>query len=155
LITSPRVSTGTINYETGAFSITFDDPVTSAYKVVIRYQTGSNDEVEIAAGDGYETTFTGALKRNVSPSFITVLREGIEVGEDDGAGAIIDNGSGEISGGTINYATGDIQILFTTAPGSEEMVSVNYYYENQDIETALDEMLLMGVKEITVEESED
>lgn len=155
LITSPRVSTGTINYETGAFSITFDDPVTSAYKVVIRYQTGSSDEIEIAAGDGYETTFTGALKRNVSPSFITVLREGIEVGEDDGAGAIIDNGSGEISGGTINYATGDIQILFTTAPGSEEMVSVNYYYENQDIETALDEMLLMGVKEITVEESED
>ena len=155
LITSPRVSTGTINYETGAFSITFDDPVTSAYKVVIRYQTGSSDEVEIEAGDGYETTFTGALKRNVSPSFITVLREGIEVGEDDGAGAIIDNGSGEISGGTINYATGDIQILFTTAPGSEEMVSVNYYYENQDIETALDEMLLMGVKEITVEESED
>lgn len=151
LVTTPRVTGGTINYATGAFSITFNGtgpPATE--KVVIQYQTGAAASTIIGDGDAVETDFTGILERNLSPSFIDIYREGILVGSDDGAGNIIDGGGGDISGGTVNYTTGDIEVQFASAPASEAQISAEYYYENQDIETSLDQMLLMGVKTVSV-----
>lgn len=147
LVATPRVTGGTINYETGAFSITFNGEVDASYRVLIRYQTGVPKSNQIGVGNDSDTTFTAVIERHVSPGFVTILIEGEEVGEDDGNGNIVDNGSGEVSGGTINYATGDIQVQFVSAPVDDADITADYYYENQDLVPALDQMLLMGNKE--------
>jgi hypothetical protein len=151
LIASPRVTGGSTDYETGTFSITFDVAPTANDKVIIRYQTGVPDTEVIGVGTGAATTFTGVIERNVSPDFVEILQEGVKVGEDDGAGNIVDSGSGVISGGTVNYATGDVQVVFSTPPAANLEVAVRYYFERQDLLVSLNQMLLMGLKEIEVE----
>jgi hypothetical protein len=153
LAASPKVLAGAgsvIDYELGTFSITFDAIVTAAYEVVIEYQTGAEATAVIGVGDDAEVTFTGVLERNLSPGFVEIYEEGTLVATDDGAGSLVDAGGGRVTSGTVAYTMGDVQVLFTSAPADETEVSVNYYYENQDLEPELEQMLLMGKKTVSV-----
>lgn len=155
LVASPRVTSGTVNYTDGSFSIGFNAAVTAAYRVIVRYQTGSPKSQQIGVGDGIDTTFTSVLERNLSPNFVQILIDGTVVGYDDGAGTFVDAGGGIVSGGTVNYETGDIQVQFTTAPADDSNITSDYYYENQDLAPGIDQMILMGKKEITLDSVSD
>jgi hypothetical protein len=82
---------------------------------------------------------------------VKIYEEGILVGEDDGAGAIVDTGGSRISGGSVNYTTGDIQVTFVTFPDDESEISSTFHYEFPDIEVGVDQMILMGNKNVTTE----
>lgn len=154
LVADPRVSGGTVNYETGAYSISFTTNVTTAYRIVLKYQTGIVKSKVFGVGDGSSTTFTGVLERNLSSGFVEIYEEGIKVGEDDGSGNIVDSGGSRISGGSVNYVTGDIQVVFAApAPADETEISSIFYYEFPDIEVGVGQMILMGNKYVTTEVS--
>lgn len=154
LVASPKVSTGSQNYVTGAYSVTFDAAVSSAYRVVLKYQTGIEKSKIFGVGDGAATTFTGVLERNLSPGFVRIYEEGLYVAYDDGAGNIVDEGGGRVSGGSVNYVTGDVQVQFNAPPPADENeISSVFHYEFPDLEVGIDQMLLMGNKYVTAEVS--
>ena len=151
VVAPPRVTGGTINYTTGVFSITFNGAVTADYEVLVRYQTATQKEKVIGVGDTIDTVFTSVLERNLSPSFVDIYREGILIGSDDGAGAIVDAGGGVLVGGSVDYDTGDVQVTFVAAPATDAEISARFYFENPDVEVGVDQMVLMGIKEVSVE----
>lgn len=152
LIASPRITSGSVDYSDGTFSITFDTDPSSNYKVVIRYQTGVPDSATIGVGDGAEDTFTAVIERNLSKGFIQILLEGTVIGEDDGSGNIVNvAGSSLIQDGEVNYATGDIQVEFVSPPDVDLEITSDFYYENQDILVSLSQMIVSGKKDIDVE----
>lgn len=151
LVASPKVSGTSIDYSTGAYVLNFDGAITSAYRIILKYQTGIPRTKVFGVGDGIVTAFTGVLEKSLSPGFIEIFEEGIKVGDDDGAGNIVDSGGGRISSGTVNYVTGDIQVDFVTAPATEVEVSSTFYFEFPDLEVGIDQMLLMGTKFVTAE----
>ena len=153
LVASPRVTGGTVNYETGVYTLTFDAVVAVTYKIIVKYQTGIRKSKVFGVGDGAAVTFTGVLERNLSSGFVKIYEEGILVGEDDGSGNIVDTGGSRISGGSVNYTTGDIQVVFVSFPADESEISSIFYYEFPDIEVGVDQMILMGGKNITTEVS--
>ena len=151
LVNDPRVSTGTISYDTGTYSVTFTAVVPVTHRIILKYQTGVQQTKVFGGGDGAATTFTGVLKRSLSPNYVEIYEEGILVGTDDGSGNIVDSGGGRISSGDVNYLTGDIQVVFVTAPIDESEVSSKFHYEFPDVEVGIDQMILMGRKDVTTE----
>ena len=85
---------------------------------------GGSSDLSFGLGDTSETNFIGVLP-NVPVLINTVIVkvDGAEQGTDDGAGNI--TGAG-ISTGTVDYATGDIDVTFSSPPGLDEVVSATY-----------------------------
>jgi len=152
LIASPRVTSGTVGYSDGSFSIVFDTDPTTDYKVIIRYQTGVPDSATVGVSDGIEDTFGAVIERNLSKGFIQILLEGTVIGIDDGAGNIINSpGSSLLNAGEVNYASGDLEVGFVSPPDADLEITCDFYYENPDILVSLSQMIVTGKKDIDVE----
>ena len=153
VVANPRVTGGTVDYDTGTFSITLNAVVTALYRVIIRYQTMVEDTKVFGVGTGAVAVFTGVLEPNLSPNNIDIYREGILVGSDDGAGALVDAGNAVITGGSVDYTSGDIQVTFVANPDSGQQISSIFYRKNADIEVSVGQMILMGIKDVSAEEA--
>lgn len=152
LVASPRVTGGSVNYGTGVYTLSFNAAVSPAYRIRVKYQTGIRRSKVFGVGDGAATTFSGVLERSLSPGFAQIYEEGILVAADDGSGVIVDAGGGRVSGGSVNYVTGDVQVVFNVpAPLDDSEVSAVFYYEFPDIEVSVGQMVLMGNKYVTTE----
>lgn len=151
LVASPRVTGGSINYETGVYTLTFNAVVAATHRIIVKYQTGIQKSKVFGVGDGAVSTFTGVLERSLSSGFVFIYEEGILVGEDDGSGNIVDTGGSRISSGSVNYTTGDVQVVFVSPPADESEISSIFHYEFPDIEVGVDQMILMGNKDVTTE----
>lgn len=81
----------------------------------------------IGIGDAIEVQFVFTIPFfPIEPSSADVMVDGVSQGTDDGAGNL--TGAG-IASGTINYATGAIDVTFNSAPGAGEYVEVDYTIE--------------------------
>lgn len=143
---------GSMNYTNGEYVLNFIGTIPVTTRVILKYQTGVQKSKVFGVGDAALTTFSGVLERNLSPTYVGIYEEGIQVGVDDGNNNIVDfGGSGRISGGSVNYVTGDVQVVFVSAPADGLEVSSTFHYEFGDISVGLDQMLLMGRKDVTTE----
>lgn len=83
----------------------------------------------VGTGDGSETNFTDTLNE------ITGVRTAIYVRVTDGTETFVDDRNGNLVGnlggtGTVNYATGAIDVTFNTAPSNLQAITADYYYED-------------------------
>lgn len=74
------------------------------------------DDQRIATADGNRTTFRRRINTPITPDTCQVLQNGELLGNDDGAGNILDNAGNII--GAINYTTGDCSLIFGVPPDS-------------------------------------
>lgn len=91
------------------------DPISSISQVIFIGDGSANTTGAISTGWESVTPYTNAL----APFSITVT-QGSDTAVDDGAGSI--TSSGNISGGSVNYATGVITVTFTAAPSAGENI---------------------------------
>jgi len=132
--------TGTIDYETGAYSVTFDAAPAIGDDILADYQEGFVELDEaLDTGDGDETDFDGTLETSmVVPSTFKVIVGGVLIAEDDGKGSLDDTGSTTyvVDDGSINYVTGEWTVEFTDedtlGDGDAMKASYNYYDEIDD-----------------------
>lgn len=86
------------------------------------------DDPSLGEGDGTKKSFSGKLQyKPVIPGTLTVVA-GTVVGSDDGAGNI----KGDGVSGTVNYATGEVSVSFSTAPASGTVVKATYRYDQEN-----------------------
>lgn len=104
------------------------------------------DGESIGIGDGTRTNFSTTLAYTpVRPGTIAVTAGGVTG---------LDNGQGTISGtgisGTIDYATGAINVTFTAAPAADVVVSTAYNYDMDLSEVGVPQVDL-DLKSISIE----
>lgn len=112
--------TGTINYATGAISLTLSSAPTSG-TVTVAYTNASE---MTGAINGTNHVFTLALD-------LQIARGSVKVTGTNSSQVLTDNGLGVLSGngtGTVNYITGAISVTFTTAPLSNSFVYATYAF---------------------------
>jgi len=97
--------------------------------------TGSSVVDTIGTGNGSQTTFSATLSRTpVTPCGLLLLVGGTVTAGDDCAGPVSStptntgNFHGNVNAGTstINYSTGSVTIVFSTAPASGAAISIQY-----------------------------
>lgn len=92
-------------------------------------QYGTLDQCKLLGlGDGTKTTFTLTVgmplkKGSGSGGYVRVLLDRMEVAKDNGSGAIF---GVMVNQSTVNYDTGEIQVVFNTAPAAGLEVHVTY-----------------------------
>jgi hypothetical protein len=127
-ITGAGIMAGTVDYVTGAVSVTFSAPPAAGVEVRCDYDTQissgipPSDILVVGTGNGAMTTFANSLSTPVMPGTLRVTAGGV-IGLDDEAGNITGVG---ITTGTINYATGAVSITYTAAPGAGVQVVADY-----------------------------
>ena len=118
-LTGAGISSGTINYATGEISVTFATP---PYDLHIT-------NASLGTGDGALTSFSGTAFTPVKSKSVQIVADKI-VAHDDGSGNL--SGTG-VQSGSVDYATGAMNITFTTAPNQGISVLASYDYNNQGI----------------------
>jgi len=73
----------------------------------------------IGTGDGTTTTFSGSFQAPVEPGTI-LITDGTQTLKDDGYGNLYGDGSGKV-----NYATGDVEATFESAPANGASITAN------------------------------
>lgn len=118
---------GTINYATGAYSVTFFVAPKNGVNVYADY-IGLLDAVsaeDIGAGDGTEKEWEGFLaETKVVPRSVYFYTN------DTTPLTLHDDGNGNLTGddgaGTINYETGEYYVEFDTAPANTKTIKADY-----------------------------
>lgn len=101
-----------------------------------------NIDENIATGNASTTVFastdSGAAVLTflpIRPNKVLIYEAGIEVGQDDGSGNIVNvTGSTKITegaGSVINYTTGAWTVTFATAPANNAAILANYNYDTE------------------------
>ncbi len=143
-ITGTNITSGTINYTTGAYSITFNaSPNAPAINTGIDIQYG------IKIGVGNNTTTPGTLQIPVTGSFgLDIKRRSVLVGASttplqlseqfdvpapDGlTGNLANSTPGNVTAGTITYATGAITgLTFTSAVAPTDDIWVRWEWDDE------------------------
>jgi hypothetical protein len=79
----------------------------------------------LGKGDGKTRTFTAKLRRIPLTKFtLRILINNVPVAGDFGSGTL--RGSAVTAASTINYATGDLKVIFATAPPAGASLTMNY-----------------------------
>ena len=109
----------------------------------------TNDVIDgesIGLGDGSKQTFSTSL------GYTPIRKNSVVV---NAAGTLVtDNGDGTLTGtgvtGTIDYATGEISVTFTTAPAAETVITAEYRYD-MDMTTVGFSQVDLDLKSISIE----
>jgi hypothetical protein len=89
---------------------------------------GGSTSKNFGLGDTSETNFVTVLENiPILLDSVIIKIDDVQIAIDDGAGAIVgDPTPGDISAGTIDYATGDLDITFSSAPALDAVISATY-----------------------------
>lgn len=120
-LTGSGVSSGSINYTTGAATITYVAAPASGAAITVNYSQGANITGESVGAAGSTTYSHTMASVPVLLNSVAVLIGGSLVANDDGFGNLV--GSTVVSG-SIDYDTGALAITFATAAGAA--VTTNY-----------------------------
>jgi len=119
-LTGSGVSSGSIDYDTGDWDITYDTAPSNSTSITADYDYG-------------KWKFSGTLANTpVDPSSVTfsaTVGGSTKTASDNGSG-IIAGDSGNISG-TINYTTGAWTLEYTTPPDSSSNITADYDRQNE------------------------
>lgn len=98
----------------------------------IRANYGSElDEYVIGTGNGAQTSFSAVIPViPLVPHGLRVMRDQVPIGNDDGAGGITGSGITS-SGSSVDYNTGNITIVFGTAPAAGVEIRVEYHWNSE------------------------
>lgn len=133
VLTGTAGGSGTINYTTGAVSVTFSSAPTTGFVVNVKYIL---DDL-FGTGDGATRTFTHTL------SLVSGRLTAMYIQVNDAAETFIDDRNGNLIGsqggtGTVNYATGAVSVTFAVAPLMSESIFASYYTEDSASQGPLD-----------------
>ncbi len=119
-LTGTGVSSGSINYDTGAWSITYSSAPSNGTSITADYDYG-------------KWKFSGTLAHpKVDPSSVTftaTVGGSSKTATDDGSGSLSGD-SGNISG-TITYSTGAWTLEYMTPPDSSTNITATYDHQNE------------------------
>lgn len=88
------------------------------------------DEV-IGTGNGTTTTFTkNANYVPIRNGTVSIKKAGVVIGHDNGTGGIVGTGINSANS-YVNYKTGEIRIVFTSAPASGEVITTVYAFDSE------------------------
>lgn len=104
---------GTVNYDTGAISVTFDEAPGEAVDVDVDYS-------HTPPAKSFSATLANLP---IEPGTVAVT-DGVEEFEDNGKGVLVGDAGGF---GTVDYDTGAISVAFDEAPGEDDDVDASYY----------------------------
>jgi hypothetical protein len=132
-----KIAAGSINYDTGAVSVTFAAGFfpTNQTPISLSGTTKTTFDVvfqeRVAIGDGTSVTFSLTLEntliRPTSMVFGFVIAGTTYYVEDDGAGGIQNiTGAHAGVGSSINYVTGQVSIVLANAPDQNTNIDVTY-----------------------------
>lgn len=110
----------------------------------------SNDVIDgesVGLGDASKTTFSTTLGYTPVRKHAVVVTAGTITGTDDGDGNITGT---SIASGTIDYATGAIEIKFSTAPANDVPVIAEYRYD-MDLTTTGFSQVDLDLKSVSLE----
>ena len=87
------------------------------------YNYGYYDTLQrIGTGNGSSLTFNKKMNLPITPASCQIIQGGFEVARDDGAGVIFSDD--DSVNGTIDYATGDLSLVFDTAPSNGTVIEL-------------------------------
>ena len=116
------------------------------------YSSNFVDGETIGTGDAATLLFAATLAWiPVTASSVTIKVAGTTVGTDNGSGAITVVAASGLGSGTINYATGQTNLTFTTAPALAAAITVEYKYNNELNPRIPSVQLAIELKEIRAE----
>jgi hypothetical protein len=123
-ISGTGISAGTVNYATGAISVTYSPALSNGTTVFGTYDQTLTDT--LATGTGSQTAFTNlqTTKPVIKPKSVTIQVAGVTQGTDSGGTGTL-SGAG-ISSGTVDYIKGIINVTLTSAPASGASVTAIY-----------------------------
>jgi len=120
-LTGGFISAGSINYDTGAYSLTIGLPPPDAVPITAAYNYGN-----------WKFSGTSLSEPPVDPSSVTfsaTVGGSSKTATDDGLG-VLSGDSGNISG-TITYSTGAWTLEYMTPPDSSTNIAATYDHQNQ------------------------
>ncbi len=128
--------TGTINYKTGEWEVTFDSAVTASVDIQATYKTwgglSDNQTGDVSTGNGLTGPYVGTLRyRPVAGGTVTISDGALTPQTVTDTPNSPYDGSGTLSGdgtGTIDYETGDVVVTFTSAVTSGNSITATYKY---------------------------
>lgn len=146
------LGTGTINYKTGAFTITFDQTTVGGTPILATYRTWGREsewvEEDWEHGLGTSGPYSGTLSGTpVIPGTVVVWDGDTQYLADDGVGNLVDEAPGGTGTGTIDYTTGDIVATFEAAVETDFPVRATYRYYRQAKQPARGQVDLEAVDE--------
>lgn len=140
---------GTVDYETGAISVSFNKavptgaPVAASYRQLQQYQRGEQE----AIGDGNTARYRRSVKFPPVVPGSFALASGDMVVVDDGDGNLVGSVYGD-GKNTIDYETGAYDVQFASPPGNQ--VGINSTYRQYlkvnagDIPVAKNQLAVLG-----------
>ncbi len=120
-LTGTGVSSGSINYSTGAATITYSTAPASGTAITANYSKGATITAESIGAAGSTTYSHTMASIPVLLNSVAILVGGSVVANDDGLGNLVGSG---VTSGSIDYDTGDLTITFSTPTGGA--VTTNY-----------------------------
>jgi len=108
--------TGTINYVTGAVTVTFTAPPALGSTVTVTYGN-------YGVGDGTVGPYTNTLANTPIARGSITITAGAQVVTDDGVGGFTGDGTG-----TIDYTTGGVSVTFDNVVASGDPITITYNY---------------------------
>ena len=87
-------------------------------------------------GNGVTTVFNFSVAANLVPLSVQVIVGNVATFTDDGAGGFTATGTGTSAGSSVNYITGAIVLVFTTAPTGQKFL-FNYSYNTSNIQNPI------------------
>jgi len=120
---------GTINYKTGEWEVTFNVAVSAGDPIQADYQyhgtLSSEQSSDFGLGDGTKGPYYHDLENlPVAEGTLTVNEEGGLSLTDDGNGNLVGDGSG-----TVNYETGEVFALFSGVVALHSRITATYKYD--------------------------
>lgn len=123
-LTGSGVSSGSIDYTTGAATITYSTapadgtPITADYSQLTQV-TGES----YGTGDGTTTTFSHTIASTPVLLGSVTITAGSVVATDDGLGNLVGT---DVTSGSIDYDTGASSITYETAPADDTAITASY-----------------------------
>lgn len=132
VLTGDAGGSGTVNYRTGAVSVTFTANPAVGGNITADYTTAPGGLVPyaevaaegVAAGVAATLTYAFSLANAPADPGSLVITDGVETFTDDGLGRLVGDAGGS---GTIDYAAGTGSVTFNANPAVDADIAADYH----------------------------
>lgn len=132
LLASPYTIVGTIDYNTGAYSVSFTPAPALLTEISVDCETGTENKL-LATSAGGASLIISSPQTSPYPMYPTSVQiydnDGITstlIAEDDGNGVFTQVGGSYTVAGTVGYDLGNLNITITPAPVAGHTITANY-----------------------------